>query len=177
MYNSDIRAKELMVSDAVILRKLIQKFGSGVFHQNQLNRSLIAQQVFNNPTELQWLNNLVHPRVQTDFKDWCLANAHAPLVLKEAAILIESGVYKACHYLVVVTAPTKIRIERVMLRDNMSYQGVIDRMNQQLSDEERIKLADYVIQNDGMTEVEPQVDLLIKSIKEKTKYSNINKIN
>ena len=177
VYNSDIRAKELMVSDSAILKKLIQKFGPEVYTNKQLNRPHIAHQVFNNPPLLKWLNELVHPRVQTDFKDWCQANSHSPIVLKEAAILIESDAYKACHFLVVVTAPTEKRIERVMARDNMSYQEVAARMKNQLSDEERIKLADFVIQNDGLAEVEPQIDQLLQTIKAKTKYTNINKIN
>lgn len=164
VYNSDSRAKILMETNSQIGVALRKEFGNGVFVNQQLNRNLIASEVFNNPTRLAWLNQLIHPAVNNDFQNWCQQQTPQPWVVKEAAILIESGAYKSCDYIIVVVAPKELRIERVMKRDNLSYSDVIKRMNNQLTDEEREKFAHFIINNNGIQVVSEQVEKILEKL-------------
>ena len=163
VYNSDMRAKELMETHPAIKKELIDKFGSMVFKNNLLNRKLIAGRIFNDKLLLTWINELVHPVVKNDFEQW-VSEKKTKIVLKEAAILIESGAYKQCNKIIVITAPKPLRIKRVMLRDNMSYKEVEERMAKQISDTERLKYAYYTIINDGIKVVDKQVDAIFNEL-------------
>ena len=121
-----------------------------------LNRAFLAAQVFNDAAKLAQLNRIVHPAVIQAAEDWADAQT-APYSLKEASILFESGSYKKVDYSILVTAPIEIRIARVMERDQVTREQVLARMNNQMSDEEKTKLADFVIINDGITPIIPQV--------------------
>lgn len=157
IYNSDNRAKELMATNAMIKKKLINKFGSEVFIKNTLNRKLIADNIFNNKPLIEWINKIVHPIVKNDFEKWTRLQK-SPFIIKEAAILIESGAYEQCDIIIVVTAPVKTRRERVILRDNLTINEVNKRINNQISDEKRIEYANYTIINDGIKIVTKQVN-------------------
>ena len=109
-------------------------------------------------SKLQKLNSIVHPVVGNDFALWC-KNQSAPFVLKEAAILIESGAYKGLDKIILVTASENVRMERVMERDGVKASEVGDRINNQMTDSERLQYADFIIDNDG-------IQMLISQVKE-----------
>ncbi len=163
VYNSDIRAKELMETHQLIKKELINKFGTKVFKNNTLNRKLIANSIFSDKLLLTWINELVHPVVKKDFEQW-KGKKKSTIVLKEAAILVESGAYKQCNKVIVVTAPKPLRIKRVVERDNITYEETNRRIENQISDSERLKYADYTIINDGIKIVTDQVDEILNDL-------------
>jgi dephospho-CoA kinase len=165
VYNSDTRAKELMGTQEEIKKELTAKLGSPVFENGKLNRKFIADAIFTENELLNWMNGLIHPLVQKDFEIW-LNQQHAPFVIKEAAILIESGAYKQCSKIIVVTALEKLRIERVVARDNVSPEKVNERIKNQISDVERLKYADFTINNDGTKLVKSDVLDIFNKIKQ-----------
>jgi dephospho-CoA kinase len=122
-----------------------------------LNREYLAKEVFGSKEKLSVLNGLVHPAVADDFDEWLDRNKHADYVLKEAAILFESGAYHNVDMAVLVIAPTEVRIERVTKRDGSSREDVLKRMNNQWTQERKAKLADHIINNDGTQLIIPQV--------------------
>ena len=165
VYNSDTRAKELMETQEEIKKELTAKLGSPVLEHGKLNRKFIADAIFTDKELLNWMNGLIHPLVQKDFESW-LKQQHAPFVIKEAAILIESGAYKQCSKIIVVTASEKLRIERVVVRDNMAPEKVSERIKNQISDVERLKYADFTINNDGTKLVKSEVLHIFNKIKQ-----------
>lgn len=156
-YDADKEAKALMNTNQDIKTALTDEFGSEVYDiRGRLNRSYLASQVFKDKERLDKLNAVVHPIVIQHGEDWALSQTF-PYSLKEAALLFESGSYKKLDYTILVTAPTDIRIKRVMQRDAITREEVLDRMNKQLSDEEKQKLADFTIVNDGLAPLLPQI--------------------
>ena len=156
VYYADVRAKILMQTDFELIEGIKTVFGAEVYTGQTLNRSLLGSIVFNNSERLQQLNALVHPAVFRDFDRWSLEQTGL-YVLKEAAILFESGSSKDCAYTILVKSPVDLRTSRVMLRDGISKEDVIKRMDKQMSDEEKEKLASFVILNDETQLVIPQV--------------------
>lgn len=156
VYNADEEAKRLMNSDARIKEKLIEQFGEATYKEGRLDRAFLADMVFSDKEKLELLNSIVHPIVIQEAKDWAERQT-TRYSLKEAALLFESGSYKDLDYTILVTAPIDIRIQRVIERDGATEQQVRERMNKQLSDEEKLQLADFVIVNDGITPLLPQV--------------------
>jgi dephospho-CoA kinase len=164
IYNSDTRARELMMLDNELIENLKNLFGPGVYSNQKLNKAFIAEQIFKDQQLLQKMNQLVHPKVQNDFELWCKQHTAAPFVIKEAAILIESGAYKQCNYIIVILAPKTLRMERVMNRDNMSHEQFVNILNNQLSDKERLEFANFTIRNDGTEELDQKVYELYQQI-------------
>lgn len=156
VYNADEEAKKLMNTDSRIREKLVAQFGQAVYKDGQLDRAFLARVVFSDAQKLQILNSIVHPIVIQEAKDWA-ARQKTRYSLKEAALLFESGSYKELDYTILVTAPLDLRVQRVMHRDGMTEQQVRERISKQLSDEEKLQLADFVIVNDGITPLLPQV--------------------
>lgn len=156
-YDADKEAKTLMVTNASIKESLCDLFGKEVYYEDgALNRKWLAAQVFNNEEKLHLLNSVVHPIVIAAGVEW-EEKQTAPYVLKEAALLFESGSYKLLDKIIVVTAPLEMRISRIMARDQIDRQQVLARMKNQLPEEEKIAKADFVIINDGVTPLLPQV--------------------
>lgn len=156
VYNADEEAKRLMNTDVRIKEKLIAQFGESTYKDGLLDRAFLANMVFSDKDKLELLNGIVHPIVIQEAKDWAERQT-TRYSLKEAALLFESGSYKELDYTILVTAPMDIRIQRVIERDGATEQQVQERMNKQLSDEEKLQLADFVIVNDGITPLLPQV--------------------
>lgn len=156
VYYADVRAKQLMVEDP-LKSKIVQAFGERAYNNGQLDRSYLAKEVFNSKEKLSVLNGIVHPAVGDDFDEWLEQNSKVPYVLKEAAILFESGAYHAVDYTVLVIAPEDVRINRVMQRDGSTRDEVLQRMNNQWTQERKAKLADHIINNDGSHMLIPQV--------------------
>ena len=163
VYYSDARAKELTKSNPTIKMGLISLFGEEVFEGNQLNSELIASKIFNDDELRTTVNELIHPIVRADFENWAL-NQKSALVFNEAAILFETGAYRNFEATILVCAPMELKIERVMKRENCSREAVMERMNKQWSDEEKLKLADYSILNDDETPVLIQLEAVINEL-------------
>ena len=147
VYFSDDRAKDLMLNNQFLRESLISLFGDKVIVDGFLNRSYIASKVFTNTKELIKLNALVHPFVQTDFDVWS-ASQTSNYVLKEAAIIFETGADKLLDKVVLVESPKNLKVSRVMVRDRMLRKEVLKRMERQWSDYQKRINADYIIQND-----------------------------
>ena len=166
VYNSDNRAKWLMNNNKELQNNIIQLFGDKAYLNNQLNSSYISTIVFDNPTKLNQLNSLVHPSVAIDFKEWIVENNTAEIVVKEAAILIESDAYKQMDSIVLVVADEKLRINRVSIRDGVQDTVIKKRIDAQMSDQTKMKYADHIINNDGsLFELKNKVISVIESIK------------
>jgi len=146
VFNSDEQAKALIANNAQVKERIITAFGEEAYQNGEYNRAYIAQIVFNNPEKLAILNGIVHPALAKYFKQWTKKQT-SPYVLKEAAILFESGSYKDCNYIITVTAPEQLRIARVMARDHCTEAQVRARIAQQWSDAQRIALSNAVIEN------------------------------
>ena len=156
VFNSDEQAKALIATDAQVKERIIAAFGEEAYQNGEYNRAYIAQIVFNNSEKLAILNGIVHPALAEYFKRWAKEQT-SPYVLKEAAILFESGSYKDCDYIITVTAPEEVRIARVMARDHCTEAQVRARMTQQWSDAQRIALSDAVIENIDLERAKEQV--------------------
>lgn len=151
IYYADDRAKYLMQHEHYLIDLIKQNFGAEVYDNGgALNRRLLAEKVFNNSEKLALLNSLVHPAVFRDTERFVEQQQikNLPYAMKEAALLVETGSYKSLHKLIVVTAPLELRIQRVMARDGATHDEVLARIRHQMPEEEKIKLADYIITND-----------------------------
>ena len=157
IYYADDRAKHLMHHNLPLRQALEHTFGTDIYKDNQLDRALLASRVFADKDQLAKLNALVHPAVAHDTIAWQMAHSQAPYTLREAALLFETGSYQSLHKVIVVTAPLKVRIARVMQRDNVTEAQVNDRIANQWSEEQKVALADYIINNDGEAPLIPQV--------------------
>ena len=156
VFNSDEQAKVLIATDAQVKKRIIAAFGEEAYQNGEYNRAYIAQIVFNNSEKLAILNGIVHPALAKYFNQWAKKQT-SPYVLKEAAILFESGSYKDCDYIITVTAPEEVRIARVMARDHCTEAQVRARMAQQWSDAQRIALSNAVIENVDLESAKEQV--------------------
>lgn len=146
IYITDIEAKRIMNLNAEVKNEIIKLFGSQAYINEVLNRTYISKLVFENKQLLNQLNAIVHPAVAQDFENWYIKN-QKKLVIKESAILFETGAYKKCDATILVTAPMEVRIKRVMKRDNIAKDLVEKRINNQWNDEKKMQLADYIIEN------------------------------
>ena len=158
VYDADSRAKSLMTTDGILVSQIKKEFGVLSYRADGgVNREFLAEHVFNNPEKLKVLNSLVHPRVGEDFKRWAEKQSSA-YILKEAALLFEAGSNKQLDKIIVVSAPEELRIQRVLQRDkHRTAEQVMDIIRNQLKDEEKLKLADYIIINDESKPLIPQV--------------------
>jgi len=159
VFYADSAAKEIMTQDALLIEGVKAAFGNeSYFEDGKLNNKHIAGIVFNNEKALAQLNALVHPAVFRAFDAWeATIPSTVPYTLKEAAILFESGSYKLCDTTILVTAPYETKLKRLIQRDGATEEQVKARMDKQLSDEEKTKMADHFIVNDEQQSVIEQV--------------------
>ncbi|MDZ4667783.1 MAG: dephospho-CoA kinase [bacterium] len=149
VYDADSRAKGVMVENKKLVSDITQLLGTNSYFPNgDLNRGEISQKVFNNPALLKQLNALVHPALFLDFDHWVL-NQNAPYVLKEAALLIESGSNKKLDQLIVVLADEGVRLQRSMDRDKVDEAAILARMRNQMPQEEKANHAQFIIHNNS----------------------------
>ena len=146
VYNSDEQAKKILYLPETI-KSLKSIFGNSIFSNNLLDKEKLSKLVFNYPIQLKLLNQIIHPAVKVDFDKWLFENKNAKLVIKEAAILFESGSYKDCDAIISISAPQELRIQRVINRDLATYEEVMSKINNQWTDDMRNKKSDYVIDN------------------------------
>jgi dephospho-CoA kinase len=162
VYIADEEAKKIMELPEVVL-EVQQIFDENILHENkQLNRTKIADIVFKNPQKLQELNAVIHPKVNQHFKEWLKQQEQFPFIIKEVAILFETGGDAACDKIILVTAPEEERIKRVVKRDKTASINVKNRIKNQLSDSEKIKKSDFVIINIDWKNTIQQVDEVLK---------------
>ncbi|MBL7886705.1 MAG: dephospho-CoA kinase [Flavobacterium sp.] len=160
VYISDTEAKKVMEQPEIIA-KINTTFNDDITTNNVLDRQKLANIVFNNPEKLKQLNAIVHPAVKIHFENWVKQNQNHPVIVKEAAILFESGSYKDCDVVISVITPLETRIERVVKRDSTTREKVLQRINNQLSDEQRIEKSDYIIKNESFEEAKKQTDQIL----------------
>ena len=152
VYNSDSKGKTLMNTNLELKNNIVSIFGERVYDNGILNTNLLSSIVFNDSTKIEQLNNLVHPKVAQDFNQWVGKNNNKPILVKEAAILIESGAYLNMDKIILVVTEKSTRINRVSKRDNSDLDSIEKRINHQLTDNEKIKYADYIIENNSSLE-------------------------
>jgi len=146
VFSADQEAQEIMGNDSGIIRRLNSIAGKDLYINGSLDRTELAAIIFNDRTLLEKVNLLVHPAVFDHFRNWALEQT-APYIIMEAAILFESGASKFVDRIATVVAPVEQRVERVIQRNKLSREQVMERMKNQMNDETRIKLSDYIINN------------------------------
>ncbi len=155
-------ASIVVTSAQEILNAIKEEFGPAVFDGNQLNRSRLAEIVFDDPEQLKALNAIVHPAVKNDYKNWLVQHQKDSIVVYESAILFESGSYKDFDCVLTITAPLEIRIERVLKREQISRDQVLSRINAQWTDEQRILKSDFVVDNIDIGLTKQKIDEILK---------------
>ena len=157
VYNSDMRAKLLMNTDPELQSALQNCFGSDIYdNDGNLNRPKLAEIIFNDPESLEKVNNCVHPAVFHDFNHWC-ALQNSPYIIEESAIIFERNIAHQFGKVILVTAPEYVRIKRVCIRDGITPEAVQERMANQWTDDKKKPLADYIINNDNLRSLTPQI--------------------
>jgi len=155
-YVADVEAKKLMNSSEKIKKKLVEEFGKRAYTTDGLNRKYIAKIVFINSEKLKILNNIVHPHVHKHFNRF-VKKSKSKYVIYENAILFESKGDEKCDYIITVTAPIDVRIERILARDTTTKIDILNRIKNQFSDEEKISKSDFVINNIDLKETRNKV--------------------
>ena len=163
VFDCDKESKLLMNTHQVVRFRLTELLGQECYQNNTLNRAFVAEKIFNNPTLKQQVEAIVHPVVAEQFSQWA-SEQNAPIVLVESAILYESGFDKQVDKVIVVDANTETRIERTMKRDACSKEQAEQRINAQMSNQEKIKKADYIIQNNPGSDINSQLFELMKKL-------------
>ncbi len=162
VYVSDIESKRLVVADACIRKELTELLGVDVYDgEGRLNKALLAAYLFASPEHARQVNGIIHPRVKADFRRWTRCHEYLPVVGIESAILLEAGFADEVDRVVMVYAPQEVRIARAMKRDGASREQILQRIRSQMDDDEKRKQADFVILNDGITPLIPQVVQLL----------------
>lgn len=156
VYYADDASKRLYHTNKELMEGLKKHFGEDIYTNEELNRSKLATIVFNDAAKLEVLNSLAHPITIKDAEDWMQAQ-RAPYIIKEAALLFEAGSAKGLNYIIGVSAPQDLRIQRVMERDGIDREAVLSRMKRQMDEEQKMRLCDFVIKNDEHQLVIPQV--------------------
>ena len=156
VYYADREAKRLMNEDSGLKEAIRKAFGDNSYSNDKLDRKYLADTVFNNPKKLEQLNAIVHPATFHDVARW-INKQTSPYVIKEAALIFESGSNKFLDYTIGVQAPEPLRISRTITRDAISYEEVLIRMQKQMPEDEKMRLCDFVIVNDEENAIIPQV--------------------
>ncbi len=157
VYEADSASKKLIDEDSLLQSELVKLLGADIIEEQRINRPLMAQRIFGDKEILAQTNALIHPAVARDFAKWHRGHLGVAYIIREAAILFESGSYQDCNKVIVVTAPKEMRVSRVMERNSITREEVLQRMSNQWSDEKKLSRADYVIYNDHKQSVIKQV--------------------
>lgn len=163
VFYSDTEAKRVMTQDKQVVAELKKVFGNDAYLDQDLNRSFLADKIFNHPELKNKINSIVHPAVRRAFEEFSQTHKNT-LVFNEAAILFETGSYKSFDANILVVANEDLRIQRVMARDNAPLKSIKERINNQWSDEKKVKLADFTIENNEGDLLVPQVEKVISTL-------------
>lgn len=156
VYYADEATKKMMTTDKELKAALIKNFGEQTYHNDELNRAWLASVVFSDKKKLELLNSLTHPATIRDANRW-IEHQTSPYIIKEAALLFESGANKHLDHIIGVSAPQELRIKRAMIRDGVTKEEVIQRINKQMDEDAKMKLCDSIILNDEEHLMIPQV--------------------
>ena len=160
-YNCDERAKLLYDTDN-IKRLVTDRYGAEAYYGGKLNRQFLAKRIFADKAELEWINSIIHPAVRTDFEAW-RSSQETEFVAVESAILFEGGLRDLCNTVVAVVAPLDVRIARVMRRDNTTRELVEQRIANQRDDAYFRTNSNYIIVNDGATDIDFEIKKIIEN--------------
>lgn len=173
VYSSDDAAKRLMNEDEDLKKKIIESFGKESYQNGELNRKYVANEAFSDPEKIKLLNSMVHPATIKDASAW-MEKQNAPYVIKEAALIFESGSDQFLDYVIGVKSPLNLRIERTMKRNNVTAEEVASRMKLQMDEVEKMNHCDFIIVNDEKEMLIPQVLSLHQKFLEVTSTDNIH---
>lgn len=165
IYHCDDEAKRLMTESPIIRKELSLLIGEEAYQGNQLNKPFIAHYLFASATHAKRVGDIVHPVVKQDFALWA-AQQTAPIVAQECALLFETGFQDTVDYTIEVYAPYSLRLQRAVQRDNATPEQIKTRMAQQMDEEEKRQRADFCIFNDGREDLNEQIDLILKKLKQ-----------
>ena len=164
VYDADLEAKNLNDTSPVIREKLIEAFGAELYKNDKLDRKKLAQLIFNDEKNLHRVNSIIHPELAKHFEKWTDGRMEHSIVAIDAAVLFEAGFQQFVDKTITVFSPVETRIERVVKRDNLTKEQILSRINSQMSDEEKIRLSDFVIINDNKHSILEQVSTILKTI-------------
>jgi dephospho-CoA kinase len=156
VFDADFTAKKIMEEDEELITSIKKHFGEEAYSNNKLNRKFLSEIVFSHPHQLEILNSITHPAAIKAAKQW-MQQQTSPYIIKEAALLFESGSVGDLDFVIGVFAPQTLRIQRVMKRSNLSREEVLQRINKQIDETIKMKLCDFVITNDEQQLLMPQV--------------------
>jgi dephospho-CoA kinase len=168
VYYADAASKRLMNDDEKVKAAVEKAFGKEVYSGGRLNRKYLAETVFKDEKKLELLNSIVHPATLRDADEW-INRQSVPYIIKEAALIFESGSHKSLDYVIGVKAPLHLRLQRAMKRDNISKEDAMARINRQINEEIKMRLCDFIIVNDEQQLVISQVLALHESLLLKSK--------
>jgi len=168
VYYADQAAKDLMNSDPDLRKNIISGFGPESYKEGKIDRIYLASKVFGDAEKLALLNSFVHPATIRDAHSW-MNRQTTPYAVKEAALIFEGGLEKNFDYIIGVSAPESLRLERAMQRDQTAAENVLQRMHQQMDEQEKISRCDFVIVNDGIQAILPQVLKVHETLLSKSK--------
>lgn len=157
VYNSDLEAKQLMISSKLLKKDIKKLLGKDAYKDKKLNKTYISDKIFNDPSLLQKMNNIVHPAVRDDFMVWAKMQ-NSPYVIQETALIFENSAHEFYDKIILVTVPQDTRIQRVVDRDGSSKKKISERIDNQLSDAEKIPFADFVIANSELEKTKLKVE-------------------
>jgi len=167
VYFADDEAKKLMSTSKKIKKKLITEFGEEAYKDGALNRAYLAAIVFKDKKKLSIINKIIHPEVAKHFSKWTKKqskNIENNYIIQENAILFENGSASNFDYIVTVTAPIEIKIDRILKRDAITKDAILSRMNNQWDDHKKVKLSDYIINNIDLADTKEQVKKLHREL-------------
>ncbi|GHS96340.1 dephospho-CoA kinase [Bacteroidia bacterium] len=165
VYNTDIAAKKISDTSPAVREKLSARFGTALYQNGTLDRKMLASFIFSNPEHLAFANSVIHPAVEKDFLEWKVEHQEKAWVGIESAILFESLLNQLIDISMNVSAPLETRIQRIQKRDNLDRESILNRIKNQLPEEERNRLANYTIINDDRQALLPQIENLLKIVK------------
>ena len=161
-YDCDSHAKQLNDTNPQIISAITERYGQQAYADGKLDRRFLAARIFADKAELEWINSIIHPAVRTDFEAWRNSQT-TEFVAVESAILFEGGLRNLCNAVVAVVAPLDVRIARVMRRDNTTRELVEQRIANQRDDAYFRTNSDYIIVNDGATDIDIEIKKLIEN--------------
>lgn len=164
VYIADVEAKKILETKEVI-DEVATVFGKDILENGKIDKKKMANLVFQDPEKLKTYNAIVHPQVFLHFNNWAKKHTDFPILVKEAAILFESGSYIDCDKIILVTAPKEVRIQRVMKRDGVSREAVEHRIANQWDDEKKKSMSDYVIENIDLEKAKKSADNIISLLR------------
>lgn len=164
VFDADIEAKKLNDTSPIIRQKLTEHFGKELYHDEKLDKKKFAQIIFSNEENTKIANSIIHPELAKEYLMWAQKHHHLPFTVIDAAVLLEAGFQTFIDKIIVVSTPKHLRIIRSIKRDNASVEQVEARMSKQMSEEEKIRLSDFVIYNDNKRSLLAQINKILHEL-------------